>query len=112
MLKRIVFLIAVAALVISLGIFAVGASDINGLNSTSDASQGFEMAKAQNKSVVLIFDQDSCVYCAGFSLTLLVLSFLISKIDLEKLISKSGYIPKVFAILIIFGAVYMLVSLF
>ena len=47
------------------------------------------------------------LYCAGFGLTLFVLSFIISKINLESLISKTRYIPKVFAILIIIGAVYL-----
>ena len=47
------------------------------------------------------------LYCLGFTLTLVVLSFLISKINLEKLISKTKYIPKIFAILIIIGAIYL-----
>lgn len=47
------------------------------------------------------------LYCAGFALTLFALSFLISKIDLEKLISKTRYVPKIFAVLIIVGAVYL-----
>lgn len=47
------------------------------------------------------------LYCLGFTLTLVALSFLISKIDLEKLISKTKYIPKIFAILIIIGAIYL-----
>lgn len=48
------------------------------------------------------------IYCIGFAATLLVLSYLISKIDLEKLISKTKYIPKIFAILIILGSAYLL----
>lgn len=48
------------------------------------------------------------LYCAGFAITLLVLSYLISRIDLEKLISKAKYIPKVFAVLVIIGSVYLL----
>ena len=47
------------------------------------------------------------IYVLGFALTLLVLCLAISKIDLEKLIYKSNYIPKIFAILIIIGAFYM-----
>lgn len=47
-------------------------------------------------------------YSLGFALTLLVLSYFISKINLEKLISKTKYIPKIFAVLIMFGAVYLL----
>lgn len=48
------------------------------------------------------------VYTIGFAVTLLVLSYLISKIDLKKLISKTRHIPKIFAILIIVGSVYLL----
>ena len=50
------------------------------------------------------------LYCIGFALTLIVLSVLISKVNLEKLISKTRYIPKVFAVLVIVGAVYLLVD--
>lgn len=48
------------------------------------------------------------VYCIGFALTLFILSLIISKINIEKLISKTKYIHKVFAILIILGAIYLL----
>lgn len=48
------------------------------------------------------------LYCLGFALTLFVLGLVISKIDLEKMISKTKYIPKVFAILIIIGAIYLM----
>ena len=47
------------------------------------------------------------LYCLGFGLMLFVLSLLISKINLEKLIGKTRYIPKIFAVLIIIGAVYL-----
>ncbi len=50
------------------------------------------------------------LYCIGFALTLFVLSFAISKIDLEKLISKTRHIPKIFSILIIIGAIYLLLT--
>lgn len=48
------------------------------------------------------------LYCLGFALTLFVLSFLISRIDLDRLISRTKYIPKIFGVLIIIGAVYLL----
>lgn len=48
------------------------------------------------------------IYCIGFALTLLVLCLAISKIDLEKLISKTSHISKIFGILVIFGAIYLL----
>ena len=47
------------------------------------------------------------LYCLGFGLTLFVLSLLISKINLEKLVINTKYIPKIFAILIIIGAIYL-----
>jgi cytochrome c-type biogenesis protein len=47
------------------------------------------------------------LYVLGFGLTLAVLSFLISKIDFEKLISKTKYVPKIFAVLIIISAIYL-----
>lgn len=47
------------------------------------------------------------LYVVGFSLTLAVLSLIISKIDLEKLVLKTKYIPKIFAVLIIVSAVYL-----
>lgn len=47
------------------------------------------------------------LYCLGFGVTLFVLSLLISRIDLERLISRTKYIPKIFAVLIIIGAIYL-----
>lgn len=52
------------------------------------------------------------LYVIGFALTLLVLSLIISRIDLEKFISKAKYIPKIFSILVIIGAIYLLTSIF
>ncbi len=48
------------------------------------------------------------IYCIGFALTLLVLCLAISRIDLEKLISKASYLPKIFGALVIIGAIYLL----
>ena len=48
------------------------------------------------------------IYCIGFALTLLVLCLAISKVDLDKLISKASYIPKIFGALVIIGAIYLL----
>ncbi|AMK16050.1 cytochrome c biogenesis CcdA family protein [Methanobrevibacter olleyae] len=47
------------------------------------------------------------LYCLGFALALAILSYAISKINLEKWIDKTSYIPKIFAILIMIGAVYL-----
>lgn len=48
------------------------------------------------------------LYALGFGLTLLILSFVISRINLESFIKKTNYIPKIFAVLIIIGAIYLL----
>ena len=48
------------------------------------------------------------LYALGFGLTMLALSFVISKINLESFIKKTSYIPKIFAVLIIAGAIYLL----
>lgn len=50
------------------------------------------------------------IYCIGFAATLLILSFLISKINLERLISKTRYLPKIFAALVIIGSLYLLMD--
>lgn len=47
------------------------------------------------------------LYVLGFGVTLAVLSMVISKIDLEKLISKTKYVPKIFAVLILVSAIYL-----
>lgn len=48
------------------------------------------------------------LYCLGFALTLFILSYLISRINLEKLISRTKHLPQIFAVLVIIGAVYLL----
>ena len=48
------------------------------------------------------------LYSLGFGLTMLVLSFVLSKINLESFVKKTEYIPKFFAVLIIIGAIYLM----
>ncbi|MBE6497259.1 MAG: cytochrome C biogenesis protein [Methanobrevibacter sp.] len=48
------------------------------------------------------------LYALGFALTLFVLSLVISKINIERLVSKTRHIPKIFGALIIIGASYLL----
>lgn len=48
------------------------------------------------------------LYCLGFTVTLLILSLVISRINLENIVSKTKYIPKIYGILIIFGGIYLL----
>ena len=49
------------------------------------------------------------IYCLGFGLTLLVVSYIISNIDIARFTKKTENIQKIFAILIIIGAIYMLI---
>lgn len=48
------------------------------------------------------------LYSLGFGVTMLVLSFVLSKINLESFVKKTEYIPKIFAVLIIIGAIYLM----
>ncbi len=50
------------------------------------------------------------IYCLGFGLTLLILGYIISKIDIARFTKKTENIQKIFAILIIIGAIYMLIT--
>ena len=50
------------------------------------------------------------LYSLGFGLTLLVLSYIISKIHLEKLVKGSSYIRQITGILFIIGGVFMLLN--
>ena len=50
------------------------------------------------------------IYCLGFGLTLLVVSYIISNIDIARFTKKTENIQKIFAILIIIGAIYMLIT--
>ncbi len=47
--------------ILSIGISAGFAKDT--LNSTDDFTEAINQAQSENKNIVLIFDQDSCVYC-------------------------------------------------
>lgn len=48
------------------------------------------------------------LYSLGFGLTMLVLSFVLSKINLESFVKNTGFIPKIFALMIIAGAIYLM----
>ena len=50
------------------------------------------------------------LYCLGFGLTLLVLGYIISSMDVSRFAKKTEHIQKIFAILIIIGAIYMLIT--
>ena len=50
------------------------------------------------------------IYYLGFGLTLLILGYIISNIDITRFTKKKECIQKIFAILIIIGAIYMLIT--
>lgn len=59
-MKKIIILLVVLA-ILSVGLSANFAA--NTLNNTTDLNAAISDAHSQNKSVVIIFDQDNCVYC-------------------------------------------------
>ncbi|MBR0270620.1 MAG: thioredoxin fold domain-containing protein [Methanobrevibacter sp.] len=59
-MKRIMLILMILA-ILSIGISAGFAKDT--LNSTDDFTEAINQAQSENKNIVLIFDQDSCVYC-------------------------------------------------
>ena len=65
-MKRYVLIISIILLLaVPLAISAVDFENttIKGLNITTDVDGALNEAQSQNKSIALIFDQDSCVYC-------------------------------------------------
>ncbi len=69
MKKKILIIIAIFA-VLSL-ISGVSSADIenttiDGLNITTDIDYAFNIPQSQNKTLIIVFDQDSCVYCDMF----------------------------------------------
>lgn len=58
--------LAIVILMVFISVSAVFSADlpiVDGLNSTTNLNQALNDAGAQNKTVLLIFDQDSCYYC-------------------------------------------------
>ncbi len=51
---------------------------VDGLNSTSNLTQALDDAGAQNKTVLLLFDQESCYYCD------LLKSDVLSNVNVQK----------------------------
>ena len=63
-MKKLVILAALILIICAGSIASVSAStSINGLNTTDDLNQALKDAKDLNKTVAIVFDQDSCVYC-------------------------------------------------
>ena len=68
-MKRYVLITSVILiLTLTLAVSAVNFEDatVEGLNITTDVDGALSEAQIQNKSIALIFDQDSCVYCEMF----------------------------------------------
>lgn len=69
-MKKYILIIAAIFFVMTLA-SAVTSADfddnaISGLNITTDVGNSFDTAQNQNKSVIMIFDKDDCVYCDMF----------------------------------------------
>ena len=59
-MKKIIIILVVLA-ILTIGLSANFAA--NTLNNTTDLNAAISDAQSQNKSIVMIFDQDNCVYC-------------------------------------------------
>ncbi|WP_407379161.1 thioredoxin family protein [Methanobrevibacter sp.] len=59
-MKRIMLIILVLV-ILTAGVSSSFASDA--LNSTDDFTQAINQAQTENKNIVVIFEQDGCVYC-------------------------------------------------
>lgn len=55
----------ILTLTLTMAVSAVGQEDqtVQGLNSTRDIGLAFNESQSQNKTLLIIFDQESCVYC-------------------------------------------------
>ena len=65
-MKRYVLISAVIMLIaLTSAVYSVDFEDntISGLNITTDVDGAFDISQNENKTLALIFDQDSCVYC-------------------------------------------------
>ena len=66
MKRNVLILMAIfVVLTVSSAVYAVDFENttIPGLNITTDIDSAFNVAQSQNKTVVIIFDQENCVYC-------------------------------------------------
>lgn len=59
---------------------------------------------------VLYISMNIVLYTLGFGLTLLVLGYVISKVNIERFIKKSEYVRRISGVLFILGAIYMLTT--
>ena len=65
MKKYILILAVICALTLTSAVYSLdfGDTQIQGLNITTDVDGAFNDSHSQNKTLAIIFDQDSCVYC-------------------------------------------------
>lgn len=65
MKKYVLILTAIMLLTLTSAVYSVD-SDIDGLNVTTDIDEAFDLSQSENKTLMIVFDQDSCVYCDMF----------------------------------------------
>lgn len=65
-MKKYIFIVAVISLLtLTSAVYSLDFDDtqISGLNVTTDIDGAFNASQNENKTLAIIFDQDSCVYC-------------------------------------------------
>lgn len=65
MRKIILILAIISLLTLTSAVYSLDFDDtqIQGLNITTDIDGAFNVSQSENKTLAIIFDQDSCVYC-------------------------------------------------
>lgn len=68
MKKHVLIAMAICVLALASTVYALDADSttIQGLNVTTDVDAAFNTSHAENKTLVIIFDSESCVYCDIF----------------------------------------------
>ncbi len=65
-MKKYIFILTILSiLTLTSAVYSVDFDDtqIPGLNVTTDIDGAFNVSQSENKTLAIIFDQDSCVYC-------------------------------------------------
>ncbi|MEE0902463.1 MAG: thioredoxin family protein [Methanobrevibacter sp.] len=65
-MKKYILIVAVISLLtLTSAVYSLDFDDtqISGLNVTTDIDGAFNASQSENKTLAIIFDQDSCVYC-------------------------------------------------
>ena len=68
MKKYVLIVFAVMLLALTSAVYSIDfdSSQIQGLNITTDIDGALNMAKSENKTVMMFFEKDDCVYCDMF----------------------------------------------